>query len=400
MGPENNDVIIAGLGMTPVREHWELSLRDLAYQAISAALEDAGRLQPQALFVANMLAAPLSRQSQLGALIADYTGLGGVEAHTVEAAGASGGVALRQAFMAIMAGEVDIALVVGVEKLSESVSAEVDAALISATDADYEAIQGVTPTALAALIMRRYLHEYNAPPDALAGFSLAAHANGVHNPNAMFRRAISAEAYASGTMVSEPVNMFDAAPLADGAAALLLTRDRILPPDWPFPKVRIAASAARTSALALHDQKDLLTLQSARETARSVYERAGLAPEQVDLFELHDLFTVYSALALEAAGFADRGEGWRLAADGDIDLNGRIPISTFGGSKARGEVVGATGVYQAAEASLQLQGRAGENQVPEAHTALIQCLGANGATCATHLLVRGDDSGSRTASQP
>lgn len=399
MSSDNTGVIIAGLGMTPVREHWELSLRDLAYQAISAALEDAGRVQPQALFVANMLAAPLSGQSQLGALIADYAGLGGVEAHTVEAAGASGGVALRQAFMAIAAGEVDAALVVGVEKISEEVSAEVDAALISATDADYEAVQGVTPTALAALIMRRYLHEYDAPKDALAGFSVNAHANAVHNPNAMFRREISAEAYASGSMVSEPVNMFDAAPLADGAAALLLARDHILPPDWPFPKVRVAASAVRTSALALHDQKDPLALQSARETARSVYQRAGLTPEDVDVFELHDLFTVYSALALEAAGFAAQGEGWQLAVNADIKLNGRIPICTFGGSKARGEVVGATGVYQAAEATLQLQGRAGENQVPEARTALIQCLGANGATGATHLLVRSDESGSGSASQ-
>lgn len=387
MSSSNNDVIIAGLGMTPVREHWELSLRDLAHQAISAALQDAGGVKPQALYVANMLAAPLSAQSQLGALIADYSGLGGIEAHTVEAAGASGGMALRQAYMALKSGEIEAALVVGAEKVSEQVSAEVDAAMISATDADFEAVHGVTPTALAALIMRRYLHEHEVPEDGLAGFSITAHANAVSNPNAMFRRAISAESYQRGGMISEPVSMFDAAPLADGAAALLLARRDVLPPTWPYPQVAIAASAARTSALALHDQDDPLALGPARETISSALERAGLTNAEVDLFELHDYFTVYAALALEAAGFAERGRGWQLAADDEISLSGRIPVCTFGGSKARGDTAGATGVYQAAEATLQLQGRAGDNQVEDARVALIQCLGANGATCATHVLI-------------
>ena len=392
MPDPTSDVIIAGLGLTPLREHWDQSLRDLAHQAVTAALQDATGVKPQALYVANMLSGPLSGQSQLGALIADYTGLGGIEAHTVEAAGASGGVALRQAFMALKAGEIDTALVLGVEKVSEQVSSEVDAAMTSATDADYEAVQGVTPTALAALVMRRYLHETGAPDDGLAGFSVNAHANAVSNPNAMFRRSISADAYRKGGMISEPVNMFDAAPLADGAAALLLARQEVLPPDWPFPSVRIAASAARTSSVALHDQEDPLDLRTARETAKAVYQRAEIGPEDVDLFELHDLFTIYAALALEAANFAERGEGWKLAAENEIGLDGRIPVCTFGGSKARGDTAGATGVFQAAEATLQLQGRAGENQVDGARVALIQCLGANAATCATHILIRDGDS--------
>ncbi|HEX9797658.1 MAG TPA: beta-ketoacyl synthase N-terminal-like domain-containing protein [Anaerolineales bacterium] len=379
-------VWIAGVGLTPVREHWERSLRDLAHQAMQAAMDDAGGLRPQALYVANMLSGALSGQTQLGALLADYGGLRGVEAHTVEAAGASGGMALRQAYLAIRAGEIDTALVVGVEKVSEKVTAEVEAALVSATDTDFEAAQGVTPTAQAALLMRRYLHQHQAPADALAGFSLTAHEHGATNPNAMFQKAIKLEAYQRGALISDPVNMFDAAPLADGAAALLLVGEGVAPEGGPVPLVRIAGSAAASSALALHDQPDPLRPETVSQTTRQALERAGIDHDSIDLYELHDSFTIFAALSLEAAGFAEPGTAWKMAADGAWKRGGKLPIGTMGGSKARGETAGATGVYQAVEAALQLQGRAGGSQVEGARWALIQCLGGNGATCATHVL--------------
>lgn len=388
MSPNKEDIIIAGIAMIPVREHWDQTLQHLAFRAMREAQESAGGLRPQALYVANTLAGSLSGQAQLGALLADFAGLNGIEAHSVEAAGASGGVALRQAYLALKAGELDTALVVGVEKVSDKPTAEVEAALMSAADTDYEAVQGLTRTAQAALLMRRYFHEFEVPEGGLAGFPLTAHANAVHNPNAMFRRAIKRELYARGTMISEPVTMFDAAPLADGAAAVLLARESILPDPAAQPEIRIAASAVATAPLALHDQDDPLTLETARLSTETVYRRAGLDAERVDLFELHDLFSIHAALALEAAGFAERGAGWRLASDGNIGLEGRIPICTFGGSKARGDTAGATGLYQAVEATLQLQERAGDNQVTGAEIGLIQCLGGNGATCATHLLQR------------
>jgi acetyl-CoA C-acetyltransferase len=388
MSSDNDSIVLIGVGMTPVHEHWDQSLRDLAYRAMKSAQDDAGDLQPQALYVANMLASTLSGQTQLGALLADYAGLRGIEAQTVEAAGASGGAAIRQAYLAIKSGEVDTALVVGAEKVSEKVTAEVQAALVSASDTDFEAVQGVTPTAQAALMMRRYLYENDAPADALAGFSLTAHANGAHNPNAMFRRAITKETYQRGAMISDPINMFDAAPMADGAAALLLARRAILPTPLPYPAVEIASSAMATTAVALHDQPDPLALETARLATTDALSRADLTVDDVDLFEPHDTFTIFAALALEAAGFAERGRGWLLAADGSIALDGSIPILTFGGSKARGDTAGATGVYQAAEACLQLQGRAGEVQVSDAQIALVQCLGGNGASCATHVLRR------------
>src|SRR5574342_71827 len=157
------DVIIAGLGQTTVGEHWDVGLRDLAYYAVNAAIKDAGGLHPQSLFVGNMLAPNLSKQAHLGALLSDYTGLTGIEAVTIEAAGASGGAALRQGYLAVKSGLVDTALVVGVEKFTDVVGPGVDEALSTTTDSDFEAVQGMTPTSQAALIMKRYMHEFGVP---------------------------------------------------------------------------------------------------------------------------------------------------------------------------------------------------------------------------------------------
>jgi len=384
--PTNADIVIAGLGMTPVGEHWNLSLRELALQAITAALEDAAGLRPNILYVANMLSPMLSGQTQLGALIADFSGMRGVEAVTVEAAGASGGAAMRQAELAIASGSADLALVVGVEKMTDRVSSDVESALSTASDVDYEAVQGSTRTAQAALLMRRYLHEHGAPTDALAGFGLIAHANAVANPLAMFRKAISPEAYAKAPMLSEPVTIFDAAPNADGAAAVLLARRGVFPENPDRPTVGILGSAVATAAPALHDHDDPLTLTAAARAAETAFKRSGLTTEDVDFFELHDFFSVYAAMALEASGFASRGTGWKLAQDGEGSRDSKLPILTFGGSKARGDAGGATGVYQIAEAALQLQGRAGEAQVAGARIGMTQCVGGSGGTCATHLL--------------
>jgi len=382
------DIIIAGLGQTTVGEHWDVSLRDLAHYAMNAAIKDTGGLRPQSLFVGNMLAPNLSRQAHLGALLADYTGLTGIEAVTIEAAGASGGAVLRQGYLAIKSGLVDTALIVGVEKFTDMIGAGVEEALATASDSDFEAVQGMTPTAQAALIMKRYMHEYNVPADGFAGFALTAHANGAGNPNAMFQKAIKLETYAKAGMVSDPVNMFDAAPNADGAAALVLTRRDLLPSNWPHPLVKVAGSATASDTLALHDRKDMLYFDAAQLSAGRAMKQANIVLDQIDLFEYHDAFSIYAALALESVGFAIRGQGWKLAAEGQITLNGRIPCATMGGLKARGFPGGATGVYQAVEAAQQLRGQAEANQVADAKYALIQSLGGPASTAVTHVLER------------
>ncbi len=382
------DVVIAGVGQTPVGEHWDISLRELALHAIEAAIQDAGGIQPQALFVGNMLSPTVSGQAHLGALIADFAGFTGIEALTVEGAGASGGLATRQAYMLVAAGAAETALVIGVEKLTDQTGNEVEAAISTALDSDYEAVQGLTPTAQSALLMRRYLHEFDVNHDSFAGFPVVAHANGVNNPNAMFRRAIKVPSYQRAGMISDPLNMFDIAPGADGSAALLLTRRDLLPPSFSHPLVRISGSSSVTDTLALHDRPDPLAFQAARLSAERACRQAGILPADIDLFELFDAFSIYAALSLEAAGFAERGQGWQLAQNGKLNLDGSLPISTYGGLKARGNPGGATGVYQVVEAVLQLRDQAGENQVANARRALVQCLGGPASTAATHVLER------------
>ena len=384
------DVVIAGIGQTEVGEHWDIGLRDLAYAAIHDAIQDAGGLKPQSLFFGHMLAPNLSRQAHVGALIADFAGLPGIEAVTVEAAGASGGAALRQGYLAVASGFVDVALVVGVEKFTDKVGAGVDEALATTGDADYEAVQGMTPAAQAALLMKRYMHENEVPANGLAGFALAAHAHGAANKNAMFRKAIKPEVYTKAEMVSDPLNMFDMAPNADGAAALVLTRRELLPSSWKSPLVKIAGSGASSDTLALHDRKDMLFFDTAQISAGKAMKQVGLTLDGIDFFEYHDAFSIYAALQLEAVGFAIKGGGWKLAADGSIGLKGKIPCATMGGMKARGFPGGAAGVYQAVEAAIQLRGQAEANQVKDARFGLIQSLGGPASTAVSHILHRLD----------
>ena len=384
------DVIIAGIGQTEVGEHWEIGLRELAFAAIQEAVKDSGGLKPQSLFVGNMLAPNLSNQAHLGVLLADYAGLLGIEAVTLEAAGASGGAALRQGYLAIASGMVDVALVVGVEKFTDKVGSDVDTALATTGDSDFEAIQGMTPAAQAALLMKRYMHEYHVPADGFAEFALNAHANGVANQAAMFRKAIKPETYTKAEMVSDPLNMFDMAPNADGAAAVVLTRRELLPDDFSHPLAKIAGSASASDTLALHDRKDMLYFSTAQISAGKAMKQAGAILDDIQLFEYHDAFSIYAALQLEAVGFAIKGQGWKLAADGQIGLKGKIPCATMGGMKARGFPGGAAGVYQAVDAAAQLRGQAGPNQIPNAKTALVQSLGGPASTAVSHILQRLD----------
>jgi acetyl-CoA C-acetyltransferase len=180
--------------------------------------------------------------------------------------------------------------------------------------------------------------------------------------------------------------MFDIAPIADGAAAIILTRPELLPPGAAHPLIRIAGSSLVTDTLALHDRPDPLVFHAARLSVERACQQARVTPIQIDFFELDDSFSIYALLSLEAAGYAERGEGWRLAQDNCLGLGGSLPICTMGGSKARGNPGGAVGVYQAVEAVIQLRGLAGDNQVKDARRAMIQCLGGPSSTAATHIL--------------
>jgi acetyl-CoA C-acetyltransferase len=376
-------VAILGVGQTPVREHWDMPIRQLAVNAGRAAMEDAGVERVDGIFVGNMTSGRMNQQRHLGAMVADFLGQWGVEAVKLEAACGSAGSAMRQGIIAVASGEMEAVLVIGVEKMTEPQGKEITAALTTAADADYEIIHGVTFVGLNALIMRRYMHEYGYQHDDFAPFPINAHANGARNPNALFRQPITHKTYANGRIVADPITLFDASPIGDGAAALLL-----VPAEKAPDAVRVAGSASATDTLAIHDREDPLWLKAAEISANKAYEQAGVGPDDIDLFELHDAFSVMAALSLEACGFAEPGQGVRLAQDGAILPNGRIPICTMGGLKARGHPVGATGLYQLAEAALQLRGQAGEAQIDGVRTAMTQNIGGSGATIVTHILQR------------
>lgn len=380
-------VSIIGVGQIPVGEHWDKSLRQLGAEALLLALADAGDIKPDAVYIGNAYGASVSEQSHLGPLILDYAGLNGPETFVVEGADASGGLALRTGYMAVASGLVDTAVVLGVEKLTDAVAAERVRRRNVSIDADYEAVHGATETALAALLMRRYMHECGVELSAFEGFSVNAHANGRLNANAMFRNNLRAGAFAKAPMVAEPVNLFDRAPDADGAAAVVLVASEVAADLAPKP-IRIAGSAVSTDTMTLQARSDMLHFGAVEKSIRDALQQAGIAQADVDLFEIHDTFTIFSVLTLEAAGFASRGEGWKLAAGEvpSIGLRGKLPISTMGGLKSRGNPAGATGIYQAVEAVLQLQGKASDNQVADAKVALIQSLGGLASTAATHVL--------------
>lgn len=385
-------IAIIGIGQTPVTENWDQSLREIAGEAVLAALTDADLSSVDGIFIGNMLSGQLSKQENLGALIADWAGIRGRDAVKVEAACGSGAAALRLGIMAVGSGELDSAIVGGVEKMTETKSPETTAALATAADADYEVIQGVTFVGLNALVMQRYLHEYGWRHTDFAPFSINAHANALHNPFARLREAITEQDYRRARMIAEPINLLDASPIGDGAAAVVIVAADDLGGKFPAqrnlrrPTIRISGSAAATDYLAVHSRRDPLWLSAAEHSARQAYGQAGITPQEVDFFELHDAFSIMAALSLEACGFAEKGQAPRLGLDGEIGVQGRIPIATRGGLKARGHPVGATGIYQIVEAVQQLRCEAGATQIEDARIGLTQNIGGSGATIITHIL--------------
>jgi acetyl-CoA C-acetyltransferase len=386
-----DDLVIIGLAASKVGELWDVSLRDLAARVMLDAIADGGGLKPNSVFVGNMLASSASHQANLGALLCEYANLTGAEGVTAEAAEASGGAAIFLACNAVRSGMVDVALAIGVEKVTDVVDENIAAAIAKSLDADYEASQGLTPISQAALLMQRYQFENKFPREALAWFAMIAHANAVGNPRAMYRKAISEASYNRAGMVADPLNLFDVAPYADGAAAVVITRRSLAPKELKHPLVRIASSSLITDRLAIHDRVDPLFFEAAAVSVQKACQKAGVSVADVDFFEYSDNTTLHAILSLEAAGFAPRGQGWKLASDGSLTRIGNLPVATMGGNKARGFPLGAAGVYQAVEAALQLRGEAGDCQISGVKRGMVQTLGGTASTAVTHILEKGDE---------
>jgi acetyl-CoA C-acetyltransferase len=379
-------VAIIGIGQTRVTEHWEYPIRHLAVEALIHAMCDAGRYEVDSLYVGNMLSGRLSEQEHLGALIADYAGMTGIEAVKVEAACASAAAAFRQAVLAVSCGMKDSAAVVGVEKLTEFSGKYSAGSLATAADADYESSLGLSFVAINALMMRRYMHEYGVSKKDFSIFPIIAHQNASKNPSAMFRNQITAEQYDMAKMIADPINLLDSSPIADGAAALIVVPVDKINENAGIP-VEVVACEIGTDTIAVDNREDPIWLKGVEISARRAYRTAEIQPGDLSFFEFHDAFSIISALSLEASGFSEAGKALHVALDGRFHIDGKMPVATMGGLKGRGHPVGATGVYQIVEAVLQLRGQAPEGlQVKDPVYGMTQNIGGSGATVVTSIL--------------
>lgn len=379
-------VAVLGIGQTKIKEHWDKSLRDLAGEAALTALQDAGLTSVEGIYAGNMMTGSANRQLQLGAYLSDWIGMRFSEAVHLESACSSGAAAFRTALLAVASGEMNTALAVGVEKMSDSPIDEITTSLATAADADWEVTQGISFVGLNALIMQRYMHEYKWQHRDFAGFSINAHANAMNNPNARFHMPITIEQFEKAGLIADPINLLDASPTGDGAAAAVLAAVDAIKPVPGKKLVQVVGSGAATDTISVQSRKDPLWLKAAEISTKQAYAQAGCEPRDIDLFEYHDAFTIMCALSLEASGFTERGQGPRLALDEEITPKGRIPAATLGGLKARGHPVGATGMYQIIELVQQLRGNAGKNQVENARIGMAQNIGGSGSNIITHIL--------------
>ncbi len=379
-------IYLTGIGQLKVEKDSDLSIREMGALAILRAMEDAGIDNIDAIYLGNMLSGTLANQQHLGPLVACEAGFKGTESVTLEAACGSGGAAIRAGFIAIMSGLCENVVVCGLEKMSHIDKDFVTQSIATASDWEKEGSQGETFVTLNSKLMEMYIENYKICPDSFGMFGVNAHNNAFTNPNALFKKKITLDDYLHSKFSSNLVRIYDASPVCDGAAAIVLSK---YPTIKNRPQVKTTASASSTEYVSISDRSLPLAAEGIRRSGQKAYKMAGITAKDVDFFELHDAYSIISTLSLEAMGFALPGEGWKLAAEGEIFLDGKIPISTFGGLKARGHAIGASGVYQATEAYLQLTDRAAENQIKkDVHIGVIQSIGGTASTTITHVLAR------------
>jgi acetyl-CoA C-acetyltransferase len=386
------DVAIIGVKNTKFGELWKQSLRDIVVEAAIGVLEDAGvgGKEIDALYLGNMSGGRFIDQEHIGALIADYSGLSKnlhIPATRVEAACASGGLALRQAIAAVASGYSDIVVAAGAEKMTDVGTEEASSALASAADREWEGMAGATFPGLYAMIAKLHMYIYGTTSEQLAEVAVKNHKNGSLNPIAQYKNLISVSDVLKSIMVADPLHIFDCSPITDGASALVLAPADVAHKYTDTP-IYIKATAQASDTIALHDRRDITTLDATVVAAKRAYSMAKLKPKDIDVVEVHDCFTIAEICAIEDLGFADKGKGGIVTAEGETAIGGRIPVNTSGGLKACGHPVGATGIKQAVEIVTQLRGDAGRRQVDGAKYGMTHNVGGSGATAVVHIFSR------------
>ena len=385
------DVAVIGIGETQFGELWERSFREIGIEAGLKAIEDSGIAADDldAIYVGNMSAGKFIDQEHVSALVADYSGLADqhLPAVRVEGGGACGAIAILQAAMAISSGMHDIVIVGGAEKMTDVGDVQAGAILGATADQEWESVFGATFAGLYAMMARRHMYEFGTTREQMAQVAVKNHKNGALNPHAQFQREITLDTVLKAPWVAEPLTVFDSAPLSDGAAAVVLcAMDRAR--KFSDTPIKLLGSGQASDFLALHDRRELATMDATVVAGKRAFHAARVTPDRVKAAEVHDNFTITEIMAIEDLRFVKKGLGGMATEEGETALNGKISVNTSGGLKARGQPVGATGVAQAVEIVRQLRSEAGKRQMSNAEIGLTHTLGGTGATAVVHLFGR------------
>lgn len=381
--------VIVGAYQTKFGELWDVGLADLLTEAGWGAMKDAGVSadEIEMTLVGNKLSGKVVGQDHLGALVKETLGTGGPTLR-VEAACASGGVAVHQAVAAVEAGQIDCALVIGVEKMTDVDVDTITWGLMGAASAA-ERGAGLSFVGLYALMAQAYMGEYGAGAKDLAQVAVKNHFHGSFNEKAQFRFPITVEDVLHSSIVANPLKLLDCSPITDGAAAVVVMSQKLAAKKGLLTSsIRVVGSGLANETLSLAARTSLTQIKSTQEAAKKAYAQAGFGPDMVDLAEVHDCFTIAEILAVEDLGFYKKGTGYVVQGNGEVRLGGKRPINLSGGLKACGHPVGATGVKQVVEIVTQLRDSAGKRQVTGARVGLTHNVGGTGGTAVVHLLAK------------
>lgn len=385
----NEKVAIISTAMTEFGDLYEYEITDIANLAIYEALEKikADKKEIESLYVGNMGSHLFEGQENLGNLIATYAGLT-CPAFKIQAAGASGAVALRNAVKGIQSGSKEMVMVLGVEKMTEATKQhEAQLALASGLDTNWETRMGATLASLFAIMARAHMREYGTTREQIAQVVVKNHYNASLNPKAQYKNRVRLESVLRSKLLADPLRLFDACALSDGAAALVLTSEE-LAYSYDSDPVFIHQIKQGFAPIALHMRDKLTEFSGAKFAAEKAYADQGITPKDISLAEVHDIFSIAEIIAIESLGLIEKGQGGPATMNGETSLDGSIPINTSGGLKGRGAPLGASAIAQIIELYDQFKGTAGDRQVKDIKYALAHSMGGTGGTTVVSLLGR------------
>ncbi|WP_323171650.1 thiolase family protein [Natrialba sp. PRR66] len=355
-------VAVIGSSMTQFgqRDEWVL---ELLSEAGLACLDDAGvdAADVEHLYVSNMASGEF--EGQTGIMNALAQDIDATPAYTqrVDQTSSSGGAGIYAAWQSVASGASEMTLLVGGEKMTHRTTGEATDVIASLTH-PVEYKHGVTLPSFAGLTARHYLDRFDAPRESLGKVAVKNHKNGVDNPHAQFRKEVDLETVLESPIVADPLRLYDFCPITDGSAALLLCPESVAQ-EYADKYAVITGIDGATDTHVVHEREDPTVMGGVVESGEGAYEMSGREPDDIDVAELHDMFTILEFLQMEGLGFAEQGEAWELVEEGETERDGELPINTSGGLKSKGHPLGASGVAQGVEIYEQLVGEAGPRQV-------------------------------------